>query len=88
MESRPGAQGMALGGAGLPACPVPRTLLTPAAVAQLVERMICNLEVGGSNPPGGFPLHDGNRGVLPGPPEAARLPPLRASTQVAKGGRL
>ena len=25
-----------------------------AAVAQLEERMICNLEVGGSSPPGGF----------------------------------
>lgn len=25
-----------------------------AAVAQLAERVTCNLEVGGSNPPGGF----------------------------------
>ena len=41
-----------------------------AAVAQLEEHMICNLEVGGSSPPGGFP---GSWHVLPPPPGAIRL---------------
>ncbi len=73
---------------GLPACPLPHTLLNQAAVAQLAERMICNLEVGGSSPPGGFPPSWDPFHFLPGLSEAARLPPLRASTQVDKGGRL
>ena len=80
--------GTTLGGPGLPARSLPHTLLNQAAVAQLAERMICNLEVGGSNPPGGFPLTPGTSHVLPALPEAARLAPLRASTQVDKGGRL
>ena len=37
-----------------PAAPERTLPPCPAAVAQLEEHMICNLEVGGSSPPGGF----------------------------------
>ena len=56
-----------------------------AAVAQLEEHMICNLEVSGSSPLGGFSPPSR---VLPLPAMTGRLRRFRASTQVAKGGRL
>lgn len=49
-----------------------------AAVAQLAERVICNLEVGGSSPPGGFPLHRSDRRkypATPGNPASCAIPP-------------
>ena len=57
-DQRPGVSFESTGSRGTDSnCPLPHVsvpCLLTAAVAQLEEHMICNLEVGGSSPPGGF----------------------------------